>query len=342
MTVELYRYTIPLARPLILRRATLHERRGFLIRLAGNGSEGWGEASPLAGFSRESEEEVLRCLIKIREDGVPTGNSRAELPSNVRFAIDSAELELEAATKNTSAAEVLYVNPAARIELNGLVTETGLNAVHEAERLLGKGFNTLKVKVGSISVENDIRTIDSLSEILPQNGILRLDANQAWSFEQALHFLKHVDGSRIEYLEEPLADVSRLEELADRTQTPIALDESLVAMTPADLERCAYAAAVVLKPSLGGGVAWAREMIETALDLGIMPVLSSAFESGIGMRMHVALASGCQGSVAGLSTYKWLADDVFTERLPMDGPEVNIVDALTPCPVDFAKLERVA
>ncbi len=56
---ELYRYELPLSEPLTLGGATLHHREGLLLELAGEGGAvGWGEASPLPGFSRESLEEA--------------------------------------------------------------------------------------------------------------------------------------------------------------------------------------------------------------------------------------------------------------------------------------------
>ena len=56
---DLYRYSLPLRRPLTLKGVTLQRREGLLLRLSGDdGSEGWGETAPLPGFSEESLDEA--------------------------------------------------------------------------------------------------------------------------------------------------------------------------------------------------------------------------------------------------------------------------------------------
>ena len=73
------------------------------------------------------------------------------------------------------------------------------------------------------------------------------------------------------------------------------------------------------------------------------PVISSSFESGVGMVALAALASATgRGRVpAGLDTYRTLAADVLQPRLPLDASEVDMT-ALASCAwqVDEARLEK--
>ena len=56
---DLFQYRLPLVAALKLKGALLLERKGLLVRLANpTGAVGWGEVSPLPGFSRESLEEA--------------------------------------------------------------------------------------------------------------------------------------------------------------------------------------------------------------------------------------------------------------------------------------------
>ena len=74
-----------------------------------------------------------------------------------------------------------------------------------------------------------------LREILGEDVRLRLDANRAWSFAEAASFVRAVEDTGYEYLEEPLADPSGLESLVRDHGASVALDESLVGMSPGGL-----------------------------------------------------------------------------------------------------------
>ena len=65
---DLFQYCLPLVAALKLKGALLLERKGLLVRLANpTGAVGWGEVSPLPGFSRESLEEARQQLLELRE-----------------------------------------------------------------------------------------------------------------------------------------------------------------------------------------------------------------------------------------------------------------------------------
>ena len=341
MRIELFRYSLPLTASIALRHATLSERTGFLIRLTDDGEEGWGEAAPLPGFSRETEAEALDSLRAIRQSGDVSKIALAAHPSSVRFAVESALLDLQAQQEGKTMAKLLHPHPAPQLALNALVMTSGEEAVEEVNRLIEAGYRAVKLKVGRGRVEDDIRTVQSIQRGLLEDAGLRLDANQAWSFKQALRFAASIDLEAIEYLEEPLADSPRLGELVETTGMPVALDESLVGLRAGDLADHSYTQAIVLKPSIGGGLNWAVQMAEKARELGMTPVMSNAFESGVGLRAHVALAAAWAPFPAGLSTYRCFAEDVFSERLPLDGPVADVAEILAPRTPDPDNLERI-
>ncbi|HEX2742688.1 MAG TPA: hypothetical protein VHM69_19770 [Rubrobacter sp.] len=66
----------------------------------------------------------------------------------------------------------------------------------------------------------------------------------------------------------------------------------LVGMEPQELEEQRYARAVVLKPTLVGGILRSLWLAQSTLRLGMMPVVSSAYESGVRTAALVALAAG--------------------------------------------------
>jgi O-succinylbenzoate synthase len=72
-------------------------------------------------------------------------------------------------------------------------------------------------------------------------------------------------------------------------------------------------------------------------------VFSAAFESGIGMRLLLAMASayGDAEVPVGFDTYRWLADDLLHPRLSLDQPRLDARDALPSRRIRTELLDRV-
>ncbi len=157
---------------------------------------------------------------------------------------------------------------------------------------------------------------------------LRLDANRAWTDADARRFADALGDVMLDFVEEPLADPAGLPELWLDTGLPLALDETLQEIGGIDHVR-GWAAAVVVKPSLVGGIAAALDISRRAAEVGVKTVISAAFESGVGLRGLVALGAATGGHAAGLDTYRWLARDVFDPRLPLDRPTVDVPGLLS-------------
>ena len=114
----------------------------------------------------------------------------------------------------------------------------------------------------------------------------------------------------LEYIEEPLKDSNRLEELFAKTQVKYALDETLVSSE--SLHSWPNAAALICKPSLLGG----RKKIEQLADTGKPIVFSAAFESGVGVARIAQLATQYSPTIpAGLDTLDWLQDSLLIEAV---------------------------
>ena len=342
---DLYRYRLPLTASLRLKGATLHYREGFLLRLAGgDGCEGWGETAPLPGFSSEGVGEAATALRGLagfivgrevtdnwlaREGDLASELDRLDAAPSVRFGFELALWNLYAASTGTTLAELITPRPRATVPVNGLLSGSPDEILGEARRMRDAGYGTVKLKVGGRSVEKDVGLVRALGGLLGDDVSLRLDANRAWELEEAAEFARSVAGVRFEYVEEPLADPARLPELVREFGVPVALDESLVGIAPEALDGHRYARAVVLKPTLLGGISRSLRFAERALRLGMTPVVSSAYESGVGTAALVALAAGIgDGPVpAGLDTYRRLAMDVLVSPLDLSAPSVRVREA---------------
>ena len=192
------------------------------------------------------------------------------------------------------------------------------------------GYEAVKRKVGGRAVGEDVSLVRAVEEALGGGVTLRLDANRAWALDVALEFARAIEDVRVEYLEEPLADPAGLESFTRACGIPIALDESLVGMAPESLVEHRYAGAAVMKPSLLGGISRVLRLAKRASSLGVRPVVSSAYESGVGTASLVALAAGIGGGriPAGLDTYRRFASDVIEPKLPLPASHVRVGEAV--------------
>ena len=224
--------------------------------------------------------------------------------------------------------------PTARtVSLNALLPSD--DPVPTAERVAADGWPAAKLKVGRRGPEADAALVREVSRALGDVA-LRLDANRAWSMDEAVAFVRALGDTPLAYVEEPLADWRRQPDLAKRTGLPFALDESLRGLSNRRSRLLTEAAAFVVKPTVvlaDPGFLRFRAGRETPV------VVSSTFESGVGMRHLVALAAVYGDTPAGLDTYRWLADDVLERPLPVAGPAVDVAAVLAPNPVRLDRLE---
>jgi O-succinylbenzoate synthase len=338
---RLYRYDLPLTEPLQLKQTTLRRREGLLVELAGDcGAAGWGEAAPLPAFSRESLDEAAVQLRGLA-DGMMDRAITADLPNphgslareldamglapSARFGFELALWNLYAAGSGKVLPEVLAERPRPSVPISALISSPD-RAVEEALLARAAGYEAVKLKVGGREMEEDVELVSAVRGALGDAVELRLDANRAWGLEEAEEFARATADLGFEYVEEPLADPALLPPLARRSGLPVALDESLSEIEPEELEERGYARAVVLKPTLLGGITRTLRFARVASRLGARPVLSSAYESGVGTSALVALAAAVGGEEvpAGLDTYRRLAEDVLEPPLELPAPRVDV------------------
>ena len=353
---DLYGYDIALSEPVALKGATLYRREGALIRLTSDdGCEGWGEAAPLPGFSPESLKDTIEQLRGIspsfNDSPIPADLPKPEdyplpvldrLVPSARFGLETALSNLYASCRGVSPPDLLTEDPAQTIFLNGLISGSAEKALAEAFSMNENGYAAVKLKVGRRGVAQDAEAVRGVAGVLGDKVSLRLDANRAWGFEEALAFAVGISGTRVAYVEEPLADPGRLAELAEKWGLPVALDESLVGMAAGDLADQPYAGAVVLKPTLLGGVSRALRLAGAAKSLGMASVVSSSYEAGVGTGALVALAAAIGEEPAGLDTYRVLAEDVTETPLPLPAPTVDVRRTMEAArKVDAGRLEPI-
>jgi o-succinylbenzoate synthase len=308
-----------------------------------DGYSGWGDVAPLPGFSKETVEDAVEQLTQIRRNLIESelppepealnGALGEWLPphaaaSSVLCGIEMAVLNLMAESRRTSLAGLLSERAPESVRLNGLIT--GEDDVTEiVRRLKREGYRAVKLKVGRRPLAEDIRRTQDAFHELGGDTALRLDANRSWTMEDALSFAREIADCTPAYIEEPLADPSDLEAFAATAGLPVALDETLVGTTPSRLADYSYAAAVVLKPTLLGGFGRTVRLAREARSRGMQVVISSSFESSVGIAALAQLAAAFDtfNTPAGLDTLGFFESDLLIEPIDIAHGRIRIGQA---------------
>ncbi len=329
-----------------------------MIRFASeSGKSGWGEIAPLPEFSNETladatgqAEAVAHKLVgqtipnDLTEIARVLADINIALFPSVRSGIEGALLHLRAEVEGRAIQLAEISDAQSSVPLNGLLTGDTERILQRATLLVNQGYRAVKVKLGHRSLEEDIALTYRLHARLDGKASLRLDINRAWSFEQAIAFGKAVEILPIEYVEEPLKESGRLPDLAASWRLPIALDESLVEMSPKNFQPFQGLKAFILKPTLFGGFGRAVEWASCASKTGILPVVSSSFESAVGLAMLGHLASQIAPDIAcGLDTSDWFVENLLERPLPISAGSLQLERNRTlPTDVRIDKLTEVA
>lgn len=274
-------------------------REGVLLTLRDDlGNVGLGEASPLPGFSPDTVHGVHAALdaalpALLRGDL----NEGLELPPgdrspSERFALETALLDLVARRRALPAHTLLGGD--APVAVNGYAGPAcSPTLVADARALLDAGFGTIKVKVGGGSFESERSSLSRLRATLGDTFSLRLDANGAWSLDEARANLASLAPLDVEFVEQPVAGAELL--ALGEAAIPWAADESL--LDPAVRARLLDdgtarrgCAAVVLKPALLGGLVEARALAVAALRLRLGVVVTHLFDGPVALAACRALA----------------------------------------------------
>lgn len=275
------------------------------------GRVGFGECAPLPGVHRETLDESLDA-IEGWMDGIREVD---ELPPSAAFAVSCAlATSVGFAGGIVRDAEVAGFFGGAAAELS------------DGEVFRLRAMRAVKLKIGRASVAEDRALLSRALEALP-NARFRLDGNRRMDLDSCTRLLRGIDPSRIEYLEEPIADPAGLPALSRATGMPVALDELVVDASPEaralrdELSRGGCIVAWVLRMSAIGSIDRVFDLAAEAAQRGADAVLSTAYESSYTLRLavHVAAAIPSARRAHGLGTAHVLLHDSCASAAVTDG-----------------------
>ena len=349
---KIYRYGLPLKSPVLIRgRSQIRSREGIILSLTlDNRWPGFGEIAPLKGFEGIAIEEHVNSLrqfaksLTLREFPEELNELFRQVDSyplipEARFGVETAFYGGIARKLQKPLSCLWGKSPSSAIMVNGLLQEEepleqGVND------LLRKGFQSIKVKAGGV-VKKDVERVQTVLELVNNRARIHLDVNQRWNYDDALYFARAINPKQIEYLEEHFEDTEKVSEFFRKTGIAVALDESLLGKKAAKIREGVKA--WVLKPTLLGGIRKALAVADEARKSGIEIVVSSSFESGIGLFSLIHLAAALGGNCrAGMDTLKYFAKDLLKEPLVIqEGKMVAPLKPLSEGDICFENLSQI-
>lgn len=303
-------------------------RKSWFLELTSDempGRRGVGECAPLPSLSCDDTPEygkTLRALCdKFEQEGVIDYAVMRPYPSML-FGLETALRHFEAGTT------ALFDTPFSRgeegITINGLVWMGSYDEMlSRMEAKIEQGFRCIKLKIGAIDFDSELDLLRRIRERFSHREMtIRLDANGAFRFDEALYKLELLSQYAVHSIEQPIAahQWGNMAELCRESPLPIALDEELIGVNQPEMKahilNIIKPAYIVLKPSLHGGMRGTEEWIAAARVKDIGTWITSALESNVGLNAIAQLAAKVYGRNVrvpqGLGT-----GQLFTDNIPM-------------------------
>lgn len=298
MRHTLARLSLPFKEPYVTAGGVVAERELALLRIEDDGVVGFGEAAPFEPYDGVPLDDVVEALA----DGEPSDAA----PPQARAAWELAQMDLAARREGRAlgepGADVIAVNRTLPAGPPDEVARHAADGVRE-------GFSCFKLKVG---LPDDAERVAAVRAAIGPWPALRIDANGAWSVEEAVVALARLAQFDLQMVEQPCRTLAELAELRRDCPVPVAADESVA--TADDVRAAAEMGAcdiVNVKLAASGGYASAREALRTARLQGLEPFLSSTLDGPWGIAAALQLAASERLSLAcGLATL-----ELFDARL---------------------------
>ena len=271
-------------------RGVLTTKETYILEISKNGQKGIGECAIFRGLSYDDVPDYEEKLTWLCENI----NSDFEVLKKELLHYPSIIFGLEQALLNLQHGEDLYfpsdfTDGKDSIKINGLIWMGNADFMQsQIEEKLAKGFDCIKLKIG-VDWKSEKEIIKKLREKFPKEQLeLRVDANGAFSYEEARMVLQELADLGIHSIEQPIKAGSQfMTKLCAETPTPIALDEELIGVIDFEEKKKLLETIkpqyIILKPALVGGFSGSDEWIAIAENLGINWWITSALESNIGL-----------------------------------------------------------
>ncbi len=270
------------------------------------GYTGWGCAAPVKSITGESAEDVLDCfagtiepLIKgedIFRYAYIMENLRKEL-HDMPSALAMVDMALHDILSQKAGVPLYKLLGSYHLSMPTSIT-IGIMplgaALDCARKHVKRGFKILKIKGGN-NVSEDIEKINRIRETVGRQIRIRFDANQGYSVEDSMKFVKGTSRAGIELFEQPTpkSQLKLLAQVTSKVPVPVMADESLLSLKDVfHLSKDHCIDLINIKLMKTGGILEGMHINSVAKAAGIYAMVGCMDESALAIAagLHFALS----------------------------------------------------
>jgi o-succinylbenzoate synthase len=293
MKASYKKYILHFKRPSGTSRGVLKEKETWYIILRDKDQLGIGECGMFRGLSSDDlpeYEEKLQWVCDHIQLGLQTLLAELTRFPSIQFGLEQAFLSV-----SSNDPFILYpsnfTNKEHPIPINGLIWMGNTPfMLEQIKQRISDGFSCIKLKIGALHFDTEVGVLKHIREEYSKDQIeIRVDANGAFSSEEALGKLEQLAALDIHSIEQPIkaGNPRQMQLICKESPLPIALDEELIGVVSEtnrqELLQTIQPHYIILKPSLVGGFKGSEEWINLANSMDIDWWVTSALESNIGL-----------------------------------------------------------
>lgn len=335
--------SLPMIKPVKMSFEEIRNAENILARIeTSDGIIGWGEAASAPTMTGETPGSMVAAVRYLADklEGMPADDIAAAMHragqylygnNGAKAAIEMALFDALGQAKGKPVYELLGGARRMRIPALRLIgTGSTEGDIAETKKRLAEGYVAIKIKVGVSTPEADAERARAVAASVTNNDVLICaDANQAWTPEEAIRFVRGIADTRIEFFEQPVAahDVAGMARVAAASRVKIGVDEGLHSLD--DLQRhhdmkAAHGASLKTIKLGGMQVVHDAAMLCEKLDMKVNLACKIA-EAGIASAGLLHLAASIPSLDWGVSlSSPYLSDDLVAEPIALTGGFVDV------------------
>ena len=343
--VEPIAVSFPMKKPVIMAGVEIRRADNVMVRIeADNGVVGWGEAASAPTMTGETVESMMAAIGYLTPalEGRPAEDiagalaamaARMYANNGAKAAIEIALHDLVGRATNQPAYALLGGKQRSRMAVLGVISTGELNSdLRDAEGKKADGYVAFKIKVGIDTPLVDGERTRRLCQLLGRDSLISSDANQGWSTEAAVQYVRAVADAGLGFFEQPVQadDIAGMATVAVAAgNIAIGADEGIHSLD--DIRRHherSAARGASLKAIKLGGMRGATEAGRLCDKLGLnVNVSAKTGESSIACAAAMHIAAALPHIAWGLTlTNEGLADDVTARSVRIARGHVEVSD----------------
>jgi len=341
--IEPIAVSLPMIKPLIMAGEEIRRADNVLVRIeAGNGLVGWGEAAAAPTMTGETLESMVAATRHLTS--ALMGRNAADIAGalmamerrlyanhGAKAAIEIALHDLVGRATGRPVHALLGNKRRSRLPLMSPIgSGDDAGDIGDALAKRGNGFTAFKIKVGIDDPTRDAARTRAICNALDGGYLISADANQGFTTDQAIAFVRAVAGCGLDFLEQPVAahDLAGMAAVAAASEVAIGADEGIHCGADITRHREHGVRGVSLKSIKLGGIRAVVDAGRLADDLGMMVNVScKTGESSIGCAAALHIASVLPNAAWGLTlTHASLAEDTTGKPIRVERGHADVLD----------------